>query len=1096
MKTQKLVLNLVLMIFTLSLHTNVLSQSFVQLDHKRWGGPGTVTAVKRGISVDTVFIGGQGAEVRAFAVSHASPGTPTELTALKFEVLQNHYSIALHPTKSLIFVATGRGLIVRDYKTSTNYTTPSSLPNDYFTSVALNSSGTIAYVGAAMYMCILDVTDPSNISLLRNETIPMSIIRGFSFKGSGGTDTLFIAGSGFKGLRMYNVTNPSSPVLLGASIAGDSVANSQKDFYDVAVTGDSVYVAQSDSGIRSFPRSNIAFEGNLTYFGKTNRVKSVKGDSFLVIPGIDGFRMRNVRTLQTSLAFAQPSLPGGNDAVAGENNLLYCVEGILGFSVLDISNPMSPSQQGLSIFLGDNTNALTGDDRNYAYQFNGYDGIRIINLNTHGEVGFFKDTVRYTFGDVLENTLVASYTNGFHVFNVSNPASPQLLARKEGLAGSVARIKLIKKSGLNDTLYAALVDTIGIKVFNIQNPQNIVQVGSTIGIPKATLEMKIVEIFNDYYIMLAYSSKFAIYKFSGNTTPVIQDSVTLTLSVPAFDTDGRFIYVKTSSCSLQVFNMSNPMDIIQTSNCKIPNATNIYEIFVSGKRLIARDRVLASTYKIMAVDISNPANPMAIDSINFYNPKFQLMRMQGLGLLVAAWGDGYFHFSMPYGKVRVRIPVATGMPKDTLTLTVKILDNPSALGVMSMENFLTFDTNYVKFVSLQRGSAIGTGDSLLYNLISSSPAVHTDTLKIVRADTGSVSFGTDCSLVKIKLRIKDNAPVQPLLQKTFVRHSQFIFSEGYPGADYQPGRINIVPRFGDANKNGNVSAADASYILQATVGIVNIPSTDYIVADVSNNGEIRAYDAALVLKRLVNPSYKYPVETFYGLKQASAPLNGDAGILVTMENAVAEAKSEENVTASTIYTISMKNIKEVWSAEMIVDFGEGQKFLGYQLQPRSDKMSVQYRQEGTKLYISMAGDKPITENGQLIQLLCQVTDAEAVKPIMIEQFMLNETLVEKIEGALTGLPRTYALGQNYPNPFNPATQIRYQLPNQSKVTLIIYNLLGQQVKTLINMTLPAGYYVASWDGKDDRGLTAASGVYFYRIQAGSFIKTKKMLFMK
>lgn len=91
---------------------------------------------------------------------------------------------------------------------------------------------------------------------------------------------------------------------------------------------------------------------------------------------------------------------------------------------------------------------------------------------------------------------------------------------------------------------------------------------------------------------------------------------------------------------------------------------------------------------------------------------------------------------------------------------------------------------------------------------------------------------------------------------------------------------------------------------------------------------------------------------------------------------------------------------------------------------------------------------------------------------------------------------TFNLSQNYPNPFNQNTLIRYSLPKSSKVELVIYNLLGQKVRTLINQSQNAGYKAVFWDGEGDKGEKVASGVYFYKLQYGDYKQTKKMLLLK
>jgi len=100
------------------------------------------------------------------------------------------------------------------------------------------------------------------------------------------------------------------------------------------------------------------------------------------------------------------------------------------------------------------------------------------------------------------------------------------------------------------------------------------------------------------------------------------------------------------------------------------------------------------------------------------------------------------------------------------------------------------------------------------------------------------------------------------------------------------------------------------------------------------------------------------------------------------------------------------------------------------------------------------------------------------------------------------LPVAYRLYQNYPNPFNPATTIKYELPVQSTVTLTIYTILGQKVKTLVNGVEDAGVKQVQWDGRNERGLGVATGVYFYRLEAravsgnASFTQVKKMLVLR
>jgi hypothetical protein len=112
-------------------------------------------------------------------------------------------------------------------------------------------------------------------------------------------------------------------------------------------------------------------------------------------------------------------------------------------------------------------------------------------------------------------------------------------------------------------------------------------------------------------------------------------------------------------------------------------------------------------------------------------------------------------------------------------------------------------------------------------------------------------------------------------------------------------------------------------------------------------------------------------------------------------------------------------------------------------------------------------------------------------------------IVDDIEFELTTdvqttpvLPEKFGLDPNYPNPFNPETTIKYQLAKSSQVRLVIYNQLGQEVATLVNELQNAGVKTVAWNGKDNFGIDVSSGVYFYRIVAGDFVASKKMMLLK
>ena len=102
-------------------------------------------------------------------------------------------------------------------------------------------------------------------------------------------------------------------------------------------------------------------------------------------------------------------------------------------------------------------------------------------------------------------------------------------------------------------------------------------------------------------------------------------------------------------------------------------------------------------------------------------------------------------------------------------------------------------------------------------------------------------------------------------------------------------------------------------------------------------------------------------------------------------------------------------------------------------------------------------------------------------------------------GAAVGspdLPLRFEVEQNFPNPFNPSTEIFYALAAKVQVELVVYDAAGRTVRTLVQEAQPAGRYGVRWDATDDSGHRVASGIYHYRLKAGSFEETRKMVLLK
>ena len=112
---------------------------------------------------------------------------------------------------------------------------------------------------------------------------------------------------------------------------------------------------------------------------------------------------------------------------------------------------------------------------------------------------------------------------------------------------------------------------------------------------------------------------------------------------------------------------------------------------------------------------------------------------------------------------------------------------------------------------------------------------------------------------------------------------------------------------------------------------------------------------------------------------------------------------------------------------------------------------------------------------------------------VIRSLRSSTQAVEQPTGAV---PVSYALLPSQPNPFNPSTEIRYLLPKGEKVKLTVFDVTGRELKTLVDEDMPAGSHSARWDGTDSDGRGQASGVYFYRLEAGKYTQTHRMTLLK
>jgi len=295
---------------------------------------------------------------------------------------------------------------------------------------------------------------------------------------------------------------------------------------------------------------------------------------------------------------------------------------------------------------------------------------------------------------------------------------------------------------------------------------------------------------------------------------------------------------------------------------------------------------------------------------------------------------------------------------------------------------------------------------------------------------------------------------------------------------------------GDVSGNGSVTAFDASLILQYIVGDTTLTSAQLTAADVSGDGTVSAYDASLILRYVAGDTTVHFAITKKEGKSHDLTVTSVVSSGMVALNAGEVSTSGVGVMSLPVYINDAQN---VYSIEMTLNVGNAQ-VQGVVGSLPKDWVLAYHNADGV-LKIAMAGVTPLS-SGKFVSV--EFKGGPNTKINVSGSAIVNENPAQALASvSVANIPSKFDLGQNYPNPFNPTTTIKYQLAKQANVTLRIYSITGQLIRTIVDgVQQQPGYYSVIWDGLNNSGQQVASGVYIYRLEAGSFVSMKKMLLLK
>ncbi len=304
-----------------------------------------------------------------------------------------------------------------------------------------------------------------------------------------------------------------------------------------------------------------------------------------------------------------------------------------------------------------------------------------------------------------------------------------------------------------------------------------------------------------------------------------------------------------------------------------------------------------------------------------------------------------------------------------------------------------------------------------------------------------------------------------------------------------------VDMFGDANIDRRLDIADVVSVVAHILGNIDFTYREFLAADVVPNDTINVADLVGIINIILG-WWSGPSPSPYSDSEPMAIVSLD------YEDLRPGTAGQIEVLADLEVPVAGAQIKIAYDPEQL-------SFEPPRLSDWSDRFIAEYKDdkqgELIVLLYNMSNDPISPGEGSILSLPVTVSP-DAVNKIKVEideVVLADENAVQiPVDHGKTSVPKAFELTQNYPNPFNPTTTIKYTLPSVGDgkgtlpTTLKIYNVLGEVVRTLVNGPKSPGVYYEVWDGSNDQGNQVASGIYFYRLTAGEFNETKKMVLLK
>ncbi len=898
----------------------------------------------------------------------------------------------------------------------------------------IDVAGDYAYVADGVPGIVaIDISDPTN-PFIADSYQPLPAGHAWDVAVSG--DYAYVA-AGSRGLHVVDISDPTS---MGPSQNFDTPGHTF-GAYGVAVSGEHAFMADYDFGLQIIEVADRVPDpmrvGAYNSPGYANKV-CVSGNYAYVADGGAGLRVVDISDPATPTSAGYYDTPGSAEHVAVAGDYAYVADFSSGLHVIDISDPTTPSYAGdystPSAAMGV---AISGD---YAFVADLFGGLQVIDISDPTMPSYAGDysTAGAAFGVAVSGNYayVAANEYGLYVLNISNPTSPSYAGDCDTPGAAVT----VTISG-NYAYVADLTSVPGVRVIDISDPTNPTLVGDYDTYDDLYHEVYEVAISGDYaFVAAAETGGLEVLDVSDPTSPTLVGGYDTPGTAYGVAVDGHYAYVPDRGPGLQVLRIfQDEWDLDSNTVQSLP--------------------VFQTDDEISAVRLT-PSHP---DSIWWYVSADSGASWDSVG----ANGEWYSLTSLG-GDLLWKARLWTRSDNnESYCNTLDLEWKYSFAEVDSIIDVPEDEGGWVRVRFDPSGLDIGGGGS-------PGPPPDADGK---RSGSERPVAGGGSAVVNnygIHRRIDD------------VGFIEEIFERGEPVDDETPISVDSEDSFTLPSFFGGwrAYALDDRYFyvqelpvssafppgIWETVG--NVPATNEekyygLVPTVVDSMDIGDYTVYCLSSHTPDP------EVYY----FSPPDSG-----YSLDNLAPEAPVE--LTAERSGPPTELLIK--WNRSTKRDFSHFSVYKG----ASEDFIPGETSCVGVP-WDTVFVDRFFDPNAGN----CYKVSAWDIHGNESEFSLLSD---EDIDAALEAPvpPTVTALQQNVPNPFNPVTTIRFSIAKPGWVTLIIFDVAGRPVRTLVQNRRETDYYEEVWDGRDDRGRTVASGVYLYQLMAPGYVETKKMVLLK